>query len=214
VAVTEFGPLCVEDTRCPEPVRPSCPAVLSVLDTTELRWFVPGPLPSWVGSWFTGSTGVLSERRDTYLLGGRDDIGVKRRFRETLEVKVRQSLDGPIEFGEGLGGSLEAWRRWSPAEGLVDAGTGGQWVDVSKSIVKRRFTKDGIETFFSSEAQLGAAGCDVEVAEVTVGAVESWTFAFAAFGPRATGLDALVASWLGLVSIGPCTKSFGPNVGR
>ena len=146
---------------------------------------MPGSLPPDVRGWFTSSIAVPEERCDTYLLVGRGDVGVKRRFRETLELKVRQSLDGRVELGEGLGGSLEEWRRWSPAEGLVDEGTDGRWVDVDKSIVKRRFCLDGTEIAFSPDPHPAGAGCDVEVAGVTVGTVQAWTFAFAAVGhPR------------------------------
>ena len=139
---------------------------------------------------------------------------MKRRFRETLELKVRQSLDGRIELSEGLAGSLEVWRKWSPAEGLVEDGTGGRWVDVHKSIVKRRFSTDGTEIAFSSGPQVTGAGCDVEVAEASVGAVQGWTFAFAAFGPPATRRDALLASWRGLMAATPRPEPFGPSNGR
>ncbi len=105
--------------RVPAGLERAGPPTPSVLDTTELRWFVPESLPAEVGGWFTGSTGVLEERSDTYLLDGRGDVGVKRRFRETVELKVRQSRGGRIEFGDGLAGSLEVWRRWSPAEDLI-----------------------------------------------------------------------------------------------
>jgi hypothetical protein len=96
VTVAESGLALFPDAQIPEPVRPRRSDVISVLDTTELRWFVPGPLPAHIRSWFTG---VAEERCDTYLLDGSIDVGVKRRFRETLELKVRQSLDGRIEIG-------------------------------------------------------------------------------------------------------------------
>jgi hypothetical protein len=206
VTISESGPLRVA-TRRPEPVQPIGPVGPLVLDTTELRWFLPGPLPADVGGWFTGSTGFVEERCDAYLVDDRGDISVKLRFKETLELKVRQSLDGRIEFGEGLAGSLEVWRRWSPAEGLIEDGV-GQWVDVRKSIVKRRFLMDGIEIAFSPVSETTRAGCDVEIAAITVGAVDSWTFAFAAFGPPATRREALLASWQALVAATSCPEPF------
>ena len=203
------------NAQVPEPVQPRrVDDACSVVDTAELRWFVPGPLPPKVRVWFTGSTGVPEERCDAYLLDGRVDVGVKRRFRETLELKVRQSFDGRVELGEGLAGSLEEWRRWSPAEGLVDEGTDGRWVDVHKSVVKRRFSLDGSEIAFSSDPRVTRAGCDAEVAGVTVGAVRALTVAFAAFGPPATRRDALLASWQALGADTPCPESVGPRTGR
>ena len=144
VAVAEFGASLLT-VHVPARMRRADTHSPLVLDTTELRWFVPGSLPAEVAVWFTGSTGVLEERSDTYLLDGRGDVGVKRRFRQTVELEVRQSLDGRIEFGDGLAGSLEVWRRWSPAEDLVEHGVDERWVDVHKSVVKRRFLLDGTE---------------------------------------------------------------------
>jgi hypothetical protein len=214
VTVTEHVLGLVPDAQVPETAQQRRVDTRSVLDTTELRWFVPGTLPADIRGWFTSSTGVAEERCDTYLLDGCVDTGVKRRFRETLELKVRQSLDGRIELGDGLAGSLEVWRRWSPAEGLVEHRADGRWVDVHKSVVKRRFSMDGAEIAFSSDIHATNAGCDVEVAGVTVGAAQVWTFAFAAFGPPATRRDALLASWQGLVAGSPCPEPFGPRTGR
>ena len=214
MTIAESSLELVPDALVLEPTQPRGPGALSVLDTTELRWFVPGPLPADIGGWFAGSTGVAEQRCDTYLLGGRCDFGVKRRFRETLELKVRQSLGEWIELGDGLAGLLEVWRKWSPAEGLVDDGADERWVDVHKSIVKRRFSIDGTEIAFSSDPQVTGAGCDVEVTEVTVGVVQAWTFAFAAFGPPATRPDALRASWRAVVAAAPCPEPFGLRTGR
>ena len=214
MAIFDVGPLLVEDVWIPGSADQRSPDGLSVLDTIELRWFVPGPIPSDIDAWFSGSTEVCEQRCDTYLLDGRDDVGIKRRSREMLEVKVRQSLDGWIQLGEGLAGQLEAWRKWSPVEGLVDDGSDRRWVDVCKSIGKRRFAVDGTEIALSSDAQVAGAGCDVEIAEVTVGAMQGWTFAFEAFGPLATRRDALLASWQGLTAATPCPESFGPRSSR
>ena len=214
MTVAESGSVKILDAQAREHAQPRRTDVPTVLDTTELRWCFPGPLPSDVRSWFADSTGVAEQRFDTYLLEGRSDIGVKRRFRKVLELKVRQSLDEWIELSEGLAGSPEVWRKWSPAEGLVDGDSEGRWVDVHKSIVKRRFSDDGTEIAFSSDPQVTGAGCDVEIVEVTVGAVQAWMFAFAAFGPPATRRDALLASWRGLVAATSCPEPFELRTGR
>jgi len=167
VAVAEFGASLLAAGVPARMTRSDSHSPL-VLDTTELRWFIRGSLPAEVAVWFTGSTGVLEERIDTYLLDGRDDVGVKRRFRQTLELKIRQLLDERIEFGDGLAGPLEVWRRWSPAEGLVEHVVDERWVDVHKSVVKRRFLLNGTEVAFSPVVEATGAGCDVEVAGVTV----------------------------------------------
>lgn len=192
-------------------------ARVATLDTTEVRWFFNGAMPPDVGEWFTRPSGVAEERCDTYLLDGRADVGVKRRHGETLELKVRQSLADRIELRRGLVGELEIWRKWSPAEGLVVVGEhadDSQWRDVHKSVVKRRFSASGTEIDFSREPQLTGAGCDVEIAEVTVGTVRWWTFAFAAFGPEATRRDALLASWQALSTGAPDSNRLGSSDAR
>ncbi len=213
--VAEFVELLVADAQTRRSDQLHNLEAPSDLDTTELRWFVPGPLPTDIGHWFAGgSTLSPDERCDTYLVDGRSDIGVKRRYRETLELKVRASLDGEIQLGDGLAGSLEAWRKWSPADDLVENDSDGPWVDVCKSIVKRRFSIDGTELDSSSPAPVDEAGCDVEIAEVTIGSASWWTFAFAAFGPLATRRDALVASWQGLVAVSGSRELFAPDTAR
>jgi hypothetical protein len=214
VTVTDVGPSFTEGTLSLGSADQRRPAGLAVLDTTELRWFVPGQIPPDFGALFSDSTGVRERRCDTYLLDGRHDVGVKRRSRELLEVKVRQSLDGQIELGEGLGGQPEEWRKWSPVEGLVGVGPVQRWGDVCKSIVKRRFSINGTETTFSSNAHLASAGCDIEVAEVTVGDVQAWTFALEAFGPQPTRRDSLLASFQGLVGATLRLESFRLCTGR
>ena len=184
VAVAEFGASLLTVHVPARMRRPDTPPPL-VLDTTELRWFVPGSLPAEVAVWFTGSTGVLEERSDTYLLDSRGDVGVKRRFRQTVELKVRQSLDGRIEFGDGLAGSLEVWRRWSPAEHLVEHGVDERWVDVHKSVVKRRFLLDGTEVASPRSWRQPVRDATSRSPGSPSTTSPWWTFAFAAFGPPA-----------------------------
>jgi hypothetical protein len=121
---------------------------------------------------------------------------------------------GGSSSARAFDGQLEVWRKWSPVEGLVDDGSVPRWGDVCKSIVKRRFSTNGTETTFSSHAHLASAGCDMEVAAVTVGAVQAWTFALEAFGPQSTRRDSLLASFHGLVGATPRPEQFRLCTGR
>ncbi len=213
MAIFDVGPLLVEDVWIPGSADQRSPDGLSVLDTIELRWFVPGPIPSDIDAWFSGSTEVCEQRCDTYLLDGRDDVGIKRRSREMLEVKVRQSLDGWIQLGEGLAGQLEAWRKWSPVEGLVDDGS-----DRGGSTSASRSGNDGSRwteprSRFRRMRRSPGAGCDVEIAEVTVGAMQGWTLRSRRSAARdPTGRIARFVA--GLTAATPCPESFGPRSSR
>jgi hypothetical protein len=192
-------------------------AAVSVTDTTELRWFVEGHLPPDVMSWFTrkGTVGLAEERCDTYRLDGRFDTGVKRRFREKLELKVRRSIGDRVVLGNGLAGRLEVWRRWSPAECLGESGENATWADVYKMVIKRRFAVDGSEVPITEELRAATGtGCDVEIASVSLDDTEAWTFAFAAYGPLASRREVLIASWRALRADGSPPDQFGPFFGR
>lgn len=80
--------------------------------------------------------------------------------------------------------------------------------------MKRRFLFDGTEVEFSPVMEATGAGCDVEVAEVTIDDVHWWTFAFASFGPPETRREALLSSWRALVTAAPCPERFEPRTTR
>lgn len=176
-------------------------------DTTELRWIAEGHLPTEVEEWFThgGTAGVVEKRCDTYRMDGRRNQGVKLRFRETLELKVLQAVGEHLILAAGVAGRLQLWRRWSPAEDVAEIGGDVPWLDVCKIVTKRRFSVDGDEIVPSNpERATTEAGCDVEVAAITLEGIEAWTFAFAAFGPAVSREHAIVAAWHALVSGGSC----------
>ena len=169
--------------------------------TTELRWFLDGRPPEDVVVWFTheGSTGLSENRRDTYRLDGQVDIGVKRRYGKVLEMKLRQGLPEPFLHRE-LDGWLETWQRWSPADGLIHLSPNTTWVDVDKTVVKRRFACDGREVpLTESTRAMTGQGCDVEIATVSVAGRMASTFAFAAFGPAEIHRSSLRVAWAALL---------------
>ena len=190
--------------------------VVTITDTTELRWFAEGQLPPQVAAWFTNdaTSGLVEQRCDTYRMDGRFDTGLKRRSGETLELKVRRSVGERLVVGPGLAGRLEVWRRWSPAGCLVTGSMNVPWVDVRKTVVKRRFSVTGDEIALApgARAMIGA-GCEVEVAAVSVNGIEGWTFAFAAFGPIEQRRSSLLASMEALARDGSHPERLGPFFG-
>lgn len=189
---------------------------VAVLDTTELRWFREGQLPDEVAEWFTcgGAVGLAEQRCDTYRLDGRRDTGAKRRFQETLELKVRRSIGENLVLDDGLAGHLEVWRKWSPAECAAAGGPDVPWVDVDKRVIKRRFGLDGAEMVLTEDQRLATgSGCDVEIVDIRVGEIEAWSFAFAAYGPDDVHRDALITAWRTLRAGGPLPDRFGPFFG-
>ncbi len=188
-----------------------------MVDTTELRWFADGPLPDDVVGWFTcnGTMGHREQRTDVYRIDDYHDMGVKRRFGDTLELKSRRGVGSSFVLHYGLVAPLEEWRRCSPADGLVDTATDDEWIDVHKLVYKRRFSSDGQENvWFNGSPPDLDAGCDLEVAAVSVGDIESWTFALAAFGLAGRREHALNVAWEALVADNPCPVGFAALFNR
>jgi len=115
---------------------------VTVLDTSEVRWFAGGLPPRAVVDWFTcgGMVGTLEERCDTYQLHRLHDIGVKRRSRTSLEVKVRREIGDPLALAPGLAATFEEWRKWSPRLGdPMSPSSDTPWIDVEKAVLTRTF---------------------------------------------------------------------------
>ena len=110
-------------------------------------------------------------------------------------VLIDQSVGERLTFGAGLTGQTEGWRKWSPADSLIECSDDLAWVDVRKTVIKRRFRVDGEECVSAGDpALMTAGGVDVEVVAVTVEGAEAWTFAFAAFGPPSGRCSAIVSA--------------------
>jgi hypothetical protein len=186
---------------------------VSVVDTTEIRWFVSGELPRDVRRWFIGSA-VAEERCDRYLLDERTDVGTKLRNGATLELKTRLETGPVVELTDGLAGALESWRKWTPADGLVQRTASQRWIDVDKWIVKRRFSRDGAEVEVVPW-QNRHPSCDVEIVAIRAGGTTAWSFALAAHGPRCSRLGVIRVAWSALLAAGaPTIREMGLDHGE
>lgn len=199
-------------TRGTRPVAPAPARTISrdtrLLDirsdlTSELRWFVDGPIPPEVTAWFTagGTVGFVEPRCDRYRVDGLGDVGVKRRSGTMLELKRRLGSAQRIEIEPGFDAWLEIWQRWSPADQLVTLDCGTRWVDVDKRIVKRRFDVDGREIELTDENRaMDGVGCDAEIVAVDVDGRRAWGLAFAAFGRLEHHDDLVRAAWASVMN--------------
>ena len=177
---------------------------VAVLDTSEVRWFAYGSPATEVVDWFTGPGrgGTLEERCDVYQVHRLQDIGVKRRSRDSLEVKVRRSIGDTLTLEPGLAAPFEEWRKWSPDDDDPMAPSPDvPWIDIHKVILTRTFMLDGGEVVGPAlHIDDTLSGCDVEIVAVTIGDTRSWSLAFEAFGPKADRRRAVVSSWDALVA--------------
>lgn len=181
--------------------------------TSEIRWFARGPLPPDVEDWFTRgrTTGGVERRVDAYQLYSISDIGVKRRHRATLEVKVRRALGASLNLGDGLEGRVEEWSRWEPGEaGGIWQSPGKGWVGVRKVIYIRSFMPTDREVMLPAvHTNRLHPGCDIEIAEVNADGADTWTLALKAFGPTARRQQALESSWRTLQAHSPLPENLG-----
>jgi hypothetical protein len=203
--------LRVASERCRDATPPTSrerSGGVSVVDTTEIRWFVSGELPRDVRRWFIGAA-VAEERCDRYLLDERSDVGTKFRNGETLERKTRLETGPVVELTDGLAGVLESWRKWTPADRLVQRTATQRWIDVDKWIVKRRFSPNGAEVEVSPW-QNRRPSCDVEIVAIRADETTAWSFALAAHGPSCSRLGAIRTAWSALLRAGaPTIRDLG-----
>lgn len=155
-------------------------------DTTEVRWFASGRLPSGLVEQFSDMPGSASIeiRTDTYRVNASHGVGLKRRNSGPLELKIRQTRTGHLRFGGAIDSPIEDWRKIVGLNHPVfqDAGS-WQWSDVEKMVLTRTYRLVDADRVGLVTQSQEALGCEVELAAVTVGDLEAWTFALEAWGP-------------------------------
>lgn len=149
-----------------------------VVVTREVRWFFEGRIPRWFTGWFDSLPGPLFQeaRSDVYdLEAAHHNVGLKRRSpANTLDCKMMlASIDG-VDLGSGIEGDVEDWIKISQPLGETTQVPGRVDVPGRVEVLKRTRAK----RFFLDTA----AGCEAEVAEISVGRIVAWTLCLETFG--------------------------------
>jgi hypothetical protein len=174
--------------------------------SVEVRWFYPGPCPPEVADWFRESEGPgePEARTDEYARLGRDDLGIKRRGGEQLDVKVRTDRPG-VALPAGLEGHVEGWTKWSlPLDPTRPSEL--SWLPVEKLRWSRRYRVGNGEAEPIPSDELVPAGCTAELAFIRIGLVEAWTFGLEAFNTAGDAVGSLTAGAGAFI----CDSPLGP----
>ena len=165
--------------------------VAGPVDSLEVRWIVPGPLPAAVRDWFGSFPARTETLQDIYLLQPRlRGLSLKLRDGSTLDVKAY--LGSPALHGLPVRGRVESWRKWSfrydPRDHANSATEG--WVPVFKQRRNSWFPLAGPDPA-PDPPPAAQAGCAVELTEFHVHGDPHWTAGFEATGPLGLLPDAL-----------------------
>ena len=163
--------------------------------TVEVRWFLPGPVPLEVSTWFHRDrlkSFAEPERVDYYLcLNDTDGLGIKLRQGQ-IEVKQRNRQLGLIQVARQAQGLVEQWRKWS--FGLVGAGydfshqpvPAAAWLAVKKERLLRTYRLTDSWQVVPASLDSPGPGCDLELSQIWIGSEVWWSLCLEAFGEEAS----------------------------
>jgi hypothetical protein len=150
--------------------------------TREVRWFRSGSVPHEVEAWFVESQQVTTEHRlDLYdLAAARRNVGRKQRNHGAVDSKHRLMVELEVTLAPGLVGDVEDWLKVThpppyPCNLITE-----ERIEVSKYIRSRRYP-----------TVQGEAGCEIELASLTLEDGEAWSLCFETFGHPDLRQDAL-----------------------
>ncbi|TVP39717.1 hypothetical protein [Candidatus Nitrosocosmicus arcticus] len=160
-----------------------------MLESTEIRWFFKGSVPSNISKILAEtSPDVYESRTDYYLfVQGCDNIGIKIR-NSRLEIKWRRDVQ-PYDVDKlNISGNIERWKRWewtnktasTEIEQLTNGGDVNPWIKVDKNRIQKKFDlRDDILV----AVPLGELHSDfaMEVTELKSNGKSWWTIGFDSF---------------------------------
>ena len=161
-----------------------------MLNTTEIRWFVPGKIPKPVDEWFDNCPGEWidqPERTDSYYrLSGGQSLGIKLR-QGRLEMKERTSPSETVRIQSEIVGLIGTWRKWSfelagdEETASWDRSANRLWLAVKKTRKLRFYSLTTNGTLIPQDSIQGST-CQVELTTVLAQSTQWWSLGFEASG--------------------------------
>lgn len=185
---------CVPPIGSISPVTDLTLPPFDVVVTREVRWFAPGQVPRGVLEWFTASAVdiILEYRTDWYDAEfALDGVGMKRRGTATIDAKFPLLAIDDVDLAPGTMGRVEDWMKTSTPIAASDRKRDRHHLRVVKDILTRRYV--------DIVPGKPDAGCDAELASITVGHEPAWTLCFETFGPpelRLAAFDAGIGAFV------------------
>lgn len=163
--------------------------------TMEVRWFLPGQIPTEVYQWFETCPVAPSQpetRQDWYLYQPESDtLGIKLR-QGSLEIKKRMLDRGIHTLLAGVTGRVEKWVKWSfrvheSEQTLATLGAEGYWVGVQKTRQQRWYDVTDRQEVrpIAPNPQIKQEikqGCTLEVTQVSIDNQLWFSLGLEAFG--------------------------------
>ena len=165
----------------------------NLLETAEIRWFLPGEIPEKMRAWFNGFDDFppsSQTRTDHYLHLPGNAIGIK--IREGL-IEHKQGVDGVGEkWRSGThSGKVEHWQKWSfPLDDyfaiaeMLNTYT-GSWLSIIKERQMRILSLDPTNRVLSTsyeEVSGTAVGWELTKLKIEGSNDSRWTMGFESFG--------------------------------
>ena len=171
--------------------------------TCEVRWFIPGAIPTSFKTWFEPSQ-QPEQRTDIYLYTPENDfVGIKLRSGR-LEIKWRISELGAVQFTNSVTGKVEKWRKWMCSDSTKEAFLPIQvennptWVSMKKSryLQSYRILPGAVPELLNDNINLDNIknSCNVELTLLEIYNKTWWSIALEASGEEAGLVDSLHAT--------------------
>ena len=162
-----------------------------MLTTDEVRWFFAGLIPMAVLDWFRDGMPIAPApaRTDVYLpLPANLELGIKLR-EGRLEIKTQSGPSRQVAYPNGVSGRAARWKKEAVRSDLVSDIETRLAHPSALSVVKQRYLrKFSLHEGKLVEVTTASAphqGCFIEVAQLWLDDIPSWTIALEAIGAPA-----------------------------